>query len=72
MIFITYKIETNFKKAIDGSDCLILVANHDFYKKVDPIKIKNMRIMKIFDTRNFINEKKWQKAGFDVKILGNI
>mgnify|MGYP001121684036 CR=1 FL=1 len=67
-----YKIETNFKKAIDGSDCLILVANHDFYKKVDPIKIKNMRIMKIFDTRNFINEKKWQKADFDVKILGNI
>jgi len=67
-----YKIETNFNKATKDSDCLVLVANHDCYKKIDPMKIKNMKTKRIFDCRNFINGKKWQKAGFDVKVLGNI
>ena len=67
-----YKIETNFNKATKDSDCLVLVANHDFYKKINPEKIKNMGKKRIFDCRNFINEKKWQKAGFNVKVLGNI
>jgi len=67
-----YKIERNFEKAIEGSDCLVLVANHNCYKKINPAKIKNMRTKKIFDARNFINKKEWQEAGFDIKILGNI
>ena len=67
-----YKIETNFNKATKDSDCLVLVANHDCYKTIDPMKIKNMKTKRIFDCRNFINGKKWQKAGFDVKVLGNI
>ena len=67
-----YKIETDFDKATKSSDCLVLITNHNFYKKINPEKIKNMRKKRVFDSRNFINKKRWQKAGFDVKILGNI
>jgi len=65
-----YKIEKDFKKATEKSDCLILVTDHDFYKNINPTSICNMRNKIIFDSRNFINEKEWQKCGFKVKILG--
>jgi hypothetical protein len=29
-----------------------------------------MRDKNVFDSRNCLNEKKWQKAGFKTKILG--
>lgn len=65
-----YAIEKEFKKAVKNSDCLVLVANHKFYKEINPNEINNMRNKYIFDSRNFIDEKKWKEAGFLVKILG--
>jgi len=65
-----YKMEKDIRKAIENSDCLILVTNHDFYKNIKPLKIKNMRSKNIFDSRNSIDEQKWRKAGFKVEILG--
>ena len=65
-----YKIEKDFKKATKNSDCLIMVTNHDFYKHINPAKIKNMRNKNIFDSRNSIDIEKWQKAGFKTKTLG--
>ena len=66
-----YSITTDFNKATEDSDCLVLITNHNFYKKINPEQIRNMRNKKIFDSRNFINKEKWQKAGFKVKILGD-
>lgn len=66
-----YRITTDFNEATEDSDCLVLITNHNFYKKINPEQIRNMRNKKIFDSRNFINKEKWQKAGFKVKILGD-
>jgi len=65
-----YKIEKDFKKVTENSDCLILITDHDFYKSINPVEIKNVKSKNIFDSRNSINKQKWQKAGFKVKILG--
>lgn len=65
-----YKIENDFNKATIGSDCLILVTNHDFYNNINPAEIKNMRNKNIFDSRNLIEESKWISAGFKTIILG--
>jgi len=65
-----YKIEKDVRKATKNSDCLILVTNHNFYKNINLVEIKNMRNKNIFDSRDLINEQKWQKAGFKVEILG--
>jgi len=65
-----YKIEKDFKKATKSSNCLTLITNHDFYKHINPAKIKNMRNKNIFDSRNSIDVEKWQRAGFRTKILG--
>lgn len=63
-----YKIEKDIKKVSLNSDCLILVADHEFYKNLNPQTLK-MRHRNILDTRNCINKNKWQKAGFKIKIL---
>lgn len=65
-----YKIEKDFVKATENSDCLILITDHDFYKNINPNKIQNMKNKIIFDSRNLIDVNKWQNAGFKVKILG--
>jgi UDP-N-acetyl-D-mannosaminuronic acid dehydrogenase len=65
-----FKIEKGFNEAVKDSDCLVLITNHDFYKEVDPTRIKNMRSLNIFDARNCIDKQKWQKVGFRVDVLG--
>lgn len=57
--------------ALEGSDCVILVTNHEYYRKLKPIEVKTkMRIARLIDTRNYLNHKLWENAGFDVKVLG--
>jgi len=65
------KIENNFKKATNGSDCLLIITDHSFCTKMKPKDIKNMRNKNIFDCRNCISKEKWQAADFKVKILGS-
>jgi UDP-N-acetyl-D-mannosaminuronic acid dehydrogenase len=65
-----YPIEKDFDNATKGSDCLVLITDHDFYKSINPLKINNMRNKNIFDSRNLIDEKEWITAGFKTKILG--
>ena len=65
-----YNVEKDIQKASQDSDCLVVVADHSFYQELNPGTIDNMRHKNIFDTRNCLNLKKWQKAGFKIKILG--
>jgi UDP-N-acetyl-D-mannosaminuronic acid dehydrogenase len=65
-----YKVERKIREATKNSDCLILITNHDFYKEISSSEIKNMRNKNIFDTRNYLNKDIWDKAGFNIKILG--
>lgn len=58
--------------AITDSDCVILVTNHDQFLEIDPSAITDkMKSLNLIDTRNFLDQAKWQNAGFTVKILGN-
>lgn len=60
------------EEGLTDSDAVILVTNHDKFLEIDPEDIKSkMRTLNILDTRNFLDYKKWQAAGFKVKVLGN-
>jgi len=62
----------NLEDALKDSDCIIIIADHDTFKDIDPEKIaKFMRNKNLVDTRNLLDHKKWRNAGFKVKILGD-
>jgi len=65
-----FKVEKNLQKAVQGSDCLIIVADHDVYKKIKPSEVSGMRSKNIFDSRNLVDEVDWLSAGFEVRVLG--
>jgi len=59
-------------EAVKGSDCIVIIADHDIFKDIGPKKIaKLMRSKNIVDTRNLLDHEKWRKAGFRVKVLGD-
>jgi len=61
---------STLEEAIKNSNCLVLVADHDAFKEIDPKKLL-MKHKNLIDTRNFLNHKLWRDAGYKVKILGN-
>ena len=60
---------TGLEESTQGSDCIVILTDHDLFKALDPNHI-SMRHKNIFDTRNIIDKKHWEDAGFKVKILG--
>jgi UDP-N-acetyl-D-mannosaminuronic acid dehydrogenase len=56
--------------ALKNSDCIVLITDHDQFRDIDPLSI-SMRNKNIIDTRNILDHKKWRKAGFRVKVLGD-
>ncbi len=60
------------EKAIQNSDCLVLITDHSQFKQINPGKTSSLMNNKnLIDTRNILDHKKWKEAGFRVKILGN-
>ncbi len=64
-----HPLERELKAATKDSDCLVIVADHEFYKKLKPKDIKNMKHNNVFDTRNCLNKKIWNLSGFNLEIL---
>lgn len=56
--------------ALKNSDCIVLISDHDQFRDIDPLNI-SMRNKNILDTRNILDHKRWRKAGFQVKVLGD-
>jgi len=57
---------------IEGSDCLLLLTDHNDYKYLNPRQvIRLMRKPVLFDTRNYLDHEDWREAGFQVKVLGS-
>jgi len=55
------------------SDCLVLITDHSIFSHIDPQMLSSkMRHRNLFDTRNFLDHKSWQKAGFKVNVIGNV
>ena len=57
------------EQAVDGSDCIIIITDHDEFKKINPA-VLGMRRRNILDTRNILDHTLWQKSGFHIKTLG--
>lgn len=53
-----------------GADCLVVVTDHTVFRDIDPMQITNMRSKKVFDTRNMLDHRVWEQAGFSVRVLG--
>ncbi len=66
------KIElVDVKTAISGSDCVVVVTDHDEFKFLDPAELGAiMRTKTVIDTRNCLNLESWRNAGFTVYLHG--
>lgn len=66
-----YKI-LDLKEALVGSDCIVIITDHDDFEEIDPTEISTLvRNRNIVDTRNILHAEKWMLAGFKVDKLGN-
>ena len=61
---------TSLEEAVEGSDCLILITDHDIFRDIDPGKIIP-RMKNLIDSRNFLDHSKWLDAGYNIMVLGN-
>ncbi|MGC9780267.1 MAG: nucleotide sugar dehydrogenase [Candidatus Heimdallarchaeota archaeon] len=62
----------NLEEAVRDSDSIVVLTDHDVFKDLDPQEIGNLvRKKNILDARNILDHKKWEDAGFKIKILGN-
>jgi len=65
------KLSSSLEEAADGSDLLILVTDHKYFKNIEISKIeKLMKNKRLLDTRNFLDHGAWEAKGFIVKVLG--
>ena len=67
-----YKNILNFNEAVMGSDCIIVMTDHDIFKNIKPEHVSNiMRNKNLVDTRSIFNIELWKKAGFNIRVLGD-
>lgn len=59
----------SLSQAVEGSDCIVLIADHDAFNTLDP-SVLQMRNKNVIDTRNILNKDRWMKAGFNIRVLG--
>ncbi|SFK70349.1 UDP-N-acetyl-D-mannosaminuronic acid dehydrogenase [Halogranum rubrum] len=58
--------------AVAGSDCLVVVTDHDAYADLDPERLASqMRRPAVVDTRGVLDPEPWLDAGFAVSRLGD-
>ena len=56
----------SLETAVDGSDAILLLANHDEFKYLDPHVVgQQMKRRIVIDTRNCLDPQKWKDAGFE-------
>ena len=61
----------NLEEAIAKSDCIIILTDHSCFGAINPLDIgRLMSHLNIIDTRNIIDRVEWEKANFNVKLLG--
>ena len=60
------------EEAAQDSDCLVLITDHSQFKQIEPQKVSMLvRNKNLVDTRNVLDHKKWEQAGFKIKVLGD-
>jgi UDP-N-acetyl-D-mannosaminuronic acid dehydrogenase len=62
----------SINEATKDSDCIIVLTDHDIFKKINPKELTdNMRTKQIVDTKNILNKDTWENAGFTYYLLFN-
>lgn len=62
---------SDLEKAVNGSDCIVIVSDHDEFKEIKPAKFAGiMRNRNVIDTRNILDQTLWEDAGFKFKLIG--
>ena len=62
----------SLEEAVKDSDCLVIITDHSQFKQIEPGEIsKLMRKKNVVDSRNILDRDRWEKAGFEVKVLGD-
>lgn len=56
--------------AAAGSDCLVILTDHDCFRTIDPAGLR-MRTKLVIDARNILDHEKWTGHGFSVRVLGD-
>ncbi|PAE44485.1 nucleotide sugar dehydrogenase [Bacillus sp. 7884-1] len=60
------------EEAVEYADLILIMTNHQEFKKLNPGSLKDkMRTKIIYDTKKCIDEDKWKQAGFEVHVLGD-
>jgi UDP-N-acetyl-D-mannosaminuronic acid dehydrogenase len=62
---------SDLESAVDGSDCIVLLVDHDQFRRLDPGALASMRHQNLIDCRNSLDHKQFQSQGFTIRILGN-
>ena len=62
----------SFEDAITHADTLVILTDHDYFKKLNPHTLAELMTTRIvLDTKNCINREEWEAAGFTVYKLGD-
>jgi len=62
----------DYEEAVKDSDCIVIITDHSIFKEINPEKIsKLMRRKNVVDCRNILDKEKWERCGFNVKVLGD-
>jgi len=58
--------------AIEGSDCVVVLADHGEFETIDPAAFADrMRNRTVVDSRAIVDRERWREAGFRVRVLGD-
>ena len=61
---------TDMADAATGSDCIVVLTDHDCFHTIDPAGLR-MRTKLVIDARNVLDHEEWAGHGFVVRVLGD-
>ena len=64
-------LKKSVEEAAHDSDLLLLLVDHTEFRSLTPQAMKGMQGKKVLDTRHCLDHALWQKAGFDISVLGS-
>ena len=62
----------DYEDAVKDGDCIVVITDHSVFKEINPETIsKLMRRKNVVDCRNILDRERWERIGFNVKVLGD-
>lgn len=66
------KFSNNLEEVVKDSDCIVVMADHDYYRNIDPIQLKSMvkRPCTIIDGRRILDQNAFSDEDIHYRALG--